>query len=98
MSELEFAVVVTRVVWGETEAEPRYQETVKRLKAVLEGRALCLNALKDLSEALLPSTCWAEREAWLAKALLWGLYALHEQQVLTLESASLSSSSASHAQ
>ena len=96
MSELEFAVVVTRIVWGETEAEPTYQETVKRLKAVLEGRALCLNALKDLSEALLSSTCWAEQNERLAKALLWGLYALHEQQALTFKSALPHTSSASH--
>ena len=88
MSEREFAVIATRLIWGEIETEPSPQETIKRLKALVEEHTLCLNALKDLSEALLSSTCWAEREAWLAKALLWGLYALHEQQELTFRDAS----------
>ena len=80
MNDLEFTVIVTRIVWDETKAEPTPQETIKRLKTLVEERTLGLNALKDVSEALLSSTCWAEQNGRLAKALLWGLYALYEQQ------------------
>ena len=83
MSDREFAVIATRLIWGETEAEPTPQDTIKRLKALLETRDLYLSPLKDLSEALLRSTGWAEQDAELAKALLWGLHALQEQQELS---------------
>ena len=83
MSDREFAVIVTRLIWGEGEAEPTPQETIKRLKSLLEARDLYLSPLKDLSEALLRSTGWAEQDAELAKALPWGLHALQERQELS---------------
>ena len=83
MSDREFTVIATRLIWGETEAEPIPQETIKRLKALLEARDLYLSPLKDLSEALLRSTGWAEQDAELAKALLWGLHALQERHELS---------------
>ena len=85
MNELEFTVITTRLIWGEVEADPTPQETVKRLKALLEERDLFLWALKDLSEALLTSTCWTEQDLWLNKALLWGLHTLQDQQELTFK-------------
>ena len=87
MSDREFTVIATRLIWGESETEPTPQETIKRLKALLEERDLYLWALKDLSEALLKSTRWAEGETEPAKALLWGLYALQDRQELLFKSA-----------
>ena len=85
MNELEFTVITTRLIWGEEDTDPTPQETIKRLKALLEERELFLWALKDLSEALLTSTCWTEQELWLNKALLWGLHTLQDQQELTFK-------------
>ena len=85
MSDLEFTVITTRLIWGEADKDPTPQETIKRLKTLLEERELFLWALKDLSEALLTSTCWTEQDLWLNKALLWGLRTLQGQQELTFE-------------
>ncbi len=86
INDREFAVIATRLIWGESEAEPTPQETIKRLKDLAEERDLYLWALKDISEALLKSARWAEGEACLAKALLWGLYALQDRQALVFKS------------
>ena len=83
MSDVEFRVIAMRLVWGESEEEPTPQGTIKRLKTLTEERDLFLWALKDLSEALLVNAAWTEREVSLAKALLWGLQTLYEQQELT---------------
>ncbi len=91
MSDHEFAVIAARLVWGEDEAEPTPQETIKRLKALVEERDLFLRALKDLSQALLASARWAEGGLRLTTALLWGLYALQDRQELLFKSASASS-------
>ena len=85
MNELEFTVITTRLIWGEVETDPTSQETIKRLKTLLEERELFLGALKDLSEALLTSTCWTEQDLWFNKALLWGLHTLQDQQELTFK-------------
>ena len=85
MNELEFTVITTRLIWGEADTDPTPQETIKRLKTLLEERELFLGALKDLSEALLTSTCWTEQDLWLNKALLWGLHMLQDQQELTFK-------------
>ena len=82
MNDLEFSVITTRLIWGEADTEPTPQETIKRLKTLLGERELFLWALKDLSEALLTSTCWTEQDLWLNKALLWGLHTLQDQQEL----------------
>ena len=85
MSDREFTVITTRLIWGKADTEPTPQETLKRLKTLLEERELFLWALKDLSEALLTSTCWTEQDLWLNKALLWGLRTLQGQQELTFK-------------
>ena len=91
MNDLEFIVIATRLIWGKVETDPTPQETIKRLQTLLEERDLFLWALKDLSEAMLKSTRWAEGEIELVKALLWGLYALQDRQELLFRGAAPSS-------
>lgn len=50
MNDREFAVIASRLVWGEREVEVNHQDTLKRLKALLEERQHLVDTFKDVAE------------------------------------------------
>ena len=50
MSDREFVVIASRLVWGEREAEVSHQDTLKRLKALLEAREQLAANFKAVGE------------------------------------------------
>ena len=62
MSDQEFAIIASRLVWGELELGSSYPDTLKRLKVLLEEREQVLGTLKDIAETLVSSRYWAEHD------------------------------------
>ena len=62
MSDREFVVIASRLIWGEAVEEASHQDTVKRLKVFLEEREQLLGTLKTITERLVSSRYWAEHD------------------------------------
>ncbi|CAN5857361.1 hypothetical protein BH24DEI2_BH24DEI2_18370 [soil metagenome] len=60
MNDREFVVIASRLVWGEFEGEPSPQDTLKRLKALVEEREHLLGTLKAERETVGSSRDWDE--------------------------------------
>ena len=58
----EFTVIASRLVWGEVVDQASHQDTLKRLKALLEEREQLLGTLEAVSEVVVSSRYWAEHD------------------------------------
>ena len=62
MSDREFVVIASRLVWNEAVEETSHPNTLKRLKALLEEREQLLDTLGNITETLVSSPYWAEHD------------------------------------
>ena len=83
MSEREFAQEVERLLLIDKKSATAFDETLLRIKTIIEERDDALRAHVDLAEVLLESTHWADQDE-LAQSLLWALHTLYGQGRLTL--------------